>query len=408
MVLHTTDRQERHTFPSLTTDTSFEVEEIECDPTKRGYTQVPNYFAYYWTPLLGAKAALTYERICSFAHGKKDTCYPSISLLADILGMDRHSLTGRRRRDSRPGHRQEYYQEGFLQQLVEAGLLGMETRAHPGGRNYYKFTVVKYPPLLSPEQVAKLSPRQQRRHQDLLDDCGKEREERAPLTPAPRERAPVESPTSSPDLAQEAECRRHQQEVPSSPAACDDGTDVNTQRTKTNNTLSPELSAALPSPEDSVKTFYHQIGQPQISRQKLQDGVKIIASLTSQGFNPVAIVWAMTWIATHQDLFGGKVYSLGLLPTAIGQALEARESEERRHAKRAQQAQAEHQLHAELRRREELDRLYQTLSPTEQAALREVAVKGLLDQGVKPQLLLDSVVKCQVYCLLGERHLTPA
>ncbi|NOT55650.1 MAG: hypothetical protein HOP18_13705, partial [Deltaproteobacteria bacterium] len=119
-------------------------------------------------------------------------------------------------------------------------------------------------------------------------------------------------------------------------------------------------------------------------------------------------VWAMTWIASHQDLFGGKVYSLGLLPTAIGQALEARASEEKRQAKLAQKAKAEQQLSAELRRREELDRLYQTLSPTEQAALREVAVKGLLAQGVKQQLLLDSVVKAQVYCLIGERFLTTA
>ena len=148
MVLSNTDRQEAHTSNSFTADTSFEVEELEFDPTRRGYTQVPNYFAYYWTPVLGAKVALTYERICSFAHGKKDTCYPSISLLADILAMDRHSLTGRMRRDSRPGHRQEYYQPGFLKQLVEAGLLRMERRPHPGGRNHYKFTVVKYPPRL--------------------------------------------------------------------------------------------------------------------------------------------------------------------------------------------------------------------------------------------------------------------
>ena len=61
-----------------------------------------------------------------------------------------------------------------------------------------------------------------------------------------------------------------------------------------------------------------------------------------------------------------------------------------------------------MQRRQELDRLYQTLSPTEQAALREVAVKGLLQQGVKQQMLLDSVVKAQVYCLLGERHFTTA
>ena len=241
MVLSNTDRQEAHTSNSLTADTSFEVEELEFDPTRRGYTQVPNYFAYYWTPLLGAKAALTYERICSFAHGKKDTCYPSISLLADILAMDRHSLTGRMRRDSRPGHRQEYYQPGFLKQLVEAGLLRMETRPHHGGRNHYKFTVVKYPPLLSPDQVAQLSPRQQRRHQALLEDCHKDRADCAQLPPAQGEPPPVESPSSRPALAPEAECRPHQEPVPAPPPAPAVGTDVNTQRTKTTNSLSSRL-----------------------------------------------------------------------------------------------------------------------------------------------------------------------
>ena len=195
--------------------------------------------------------------------------------------------------------------------------------------------------------------------------------------------------------------------MPSPPPPPAVGTHINTQRTEPSNTLSPASPSTLPAAEESVKKFYQQIGQPQISRQKLQDGVKIIANLTSQGFNPVAIVWAMTWIATHQDLFGGKVHSLGLLPTAIGQALEAHEIEERRRAKRAQKAIEDQQLHAEMQRRQELDRLYLTLSPTEQAALREVAVKGLLQQGVKQQMLLDSVVKAQVYCLLSERHLTP-
>jgi hypothetical protein len=382
--------QEWLTIENRTSDGSIEVEEVEFDPTRRGYTQVPNYFSYYWTPLLGAKAALTYERICSFAHGKKDNCYPSIGLLADILAVDRHDLTGRMRRDSRPGRQQEYYQTGFLQQLVEAGLLRIETREHHGGRNHYKFVVVKSPPLLSPDQVAQLPPRLQRKHQDLLNDCQKEREDFARMAVSKKHRGGGGSTGGG-----MTPCQADRDAVSS---------DLNKQRTKKINSLSTDSPATLPAAEERVKTFYQQIGQPQVSRQKLQAGVKTIAELTSQGFNPVSIVWAMTWIATHQDLFGGKVHSLGLLPEVIGQALQAREIEEKRHAKHTQQSREDYQLQAEIKRRQELQHLYQTLTPTEQTALREVAVEGLLKNGFKKQFLLESLVQVEVCRLLSEGH----
>lgn len=380
------DKQDESTIENRMIDGSFEVEEVEFDPTRRGYTQVPNYFAYYWTPLIGAKAALTFERICSFAHGKKQESYPSIGFLADILGVDRHDLTGRIRRDRRPGRQKEYYQKGLIQQLAEAGLLRVQIEEQRGGP-HYKFTVLKYPPLLSPEQIAQLPARLQRKHQELLDRCQKDRE--AFARPAfPMKLQGGDGATGRGVTA---------------PQKGGDGAtgDLNTtELTVQKEHLSPPLS----SEEARVREFYQQIGQPKVSRQKVKAGIQILADLKSQGFSLMDIVWAMTWIVSHQDLFGGKVHSLALLPQVISQALQEREAEKQKETKRQSRAQGDQQLKAERERRQELERLYQSLTPTEQASLREVAVEGLLKNGIKRQFLVEPMIRGEICRLLSEEH----
>ena len=44
---------------SAAVDAPITVETVESDPTRRGYTNIPNYFKYFWVPLLGLKAAAT-------------------------------------------------------------------------------------------------------------------------------------------------------------------------------------------------------------------------------------------------------------------------------------------------------------------------------------------------------------
>ena len=106
----------------------------------------------------------------------------------------------------------------------------------------------------------------------------------------------------------------------------------------------------------------------------------------------------------HQDLFGGKVHSLALLPQVISQALQEREAEKRREIKKHQQSQGNQQLKAEQEHRQELDRLYQSLSPNEKASLREVAVEGLLSSGIEKRFLLEPLIHSEICRLLGEEH----
>lgn len=378
-------RQEERKSETRTHDGSFEVEEVEFDPTRRGYTKVPNYFAYYWTPLLGPKVALTFERLRSFAHGDKEECHPSVGLLADVLGIDRHDLTGRVRRDRREGRQSEYYQKGIFQILAEHGLLRVDIEDGPNGR-HYKFKTLKYPPSLTTEQLAQLPPRLQRKHQALLDRCQKEREEFF--------KPPASYPHKGSDGATEGA-------VTAPDGGCDGATgDLNT----TELTAQKEhLSSPSSSEEVKVREFYQHIGQPKVSRQKVKAGVQILADLKSQGFSLVDIVWAMTWIVSHQDLFGGKVHSLALLPQVISQALQEREAEKQQKAKKQSQAQGDQRLKAEQARRQELDRLYQSLSPNEQAALREVAVDGLLQSGIEQRFLVEPLIRGEVCRLLEAR-----
>lgn len=53
---------------------AIEVEAVEPNPILRGDVRIPNYFKDFWQPLLGHKAAATYEMILRFAYGDSETC----------------------------------------------------------------------------------------------------------------------------------------------------------------------------------------------------------------------------------------------------------------------------------------------------------------------------------------------
>lgn len=376
---------------------------VECDPTRRGYTPIPNYVKHFWTPLMGLKAATVYEMLCSFAHGDKEECHPTVGLLAATLRVDKHDLTGRKRRDRRPGRTSEYYQPGMFEVLEDYGLLRITIE--PGRwKQRYTFNIVKYPPLLSADQLAQLPTLVQERHRRLLVRCQKDQEKWLSAGERrPRHDGKKDVVASSVTLDPVGDAATEQWVTP--PPSVGDAAigDLNIQGTIQLNTLATTLPADMPAAEESVKTFYQQIGQSQVSRQKIKAGVKTVADLKSQGFKLVDILWVMMWITTHQEQFGGAVYSLGLLPLVIGQALASRKSEQKQPTNHTQHAQADRQRQTDLKRQQELEHLYQALASTEQAALREVAVKGLLEQGVKKQHLLDGLVKSEVCRLLASK-----
>jgi hypothetical protein len=163
-------------------------------------------------------------------------------------------------------------------------------------------------------------------------------------------------------------------------------------------------SAILPTAErKQVKDFYSQIGQPRISRQKLEAGVKVLTDLKDQGFSSEEISWGLTWTLNHRDQFGGEIHSLGLLPCVIGQALQEHDEAKRATAKKQQQANEEQRRRAEQTRQQHLEMLYHSLAPTEQAFWKEQAVQTLLQGGIPRRFLSEVLVKAEACRLLGER-----
>jgi len=149
-------------------DAQVEVEVVDLEPTLRGYHVAWNYGTRYWLPLLGPTPWAVWQTLLSFCFGGRDTCWPSINLIADIAaGGNRHLITGRWRGKGESRRRQT----GALEILEEAGLLAIETQ-RAGRQTRYRFHVLREPPILAPGQLAQLPPRLQQIHADLLSRCG--------------------------------------------------------------------------------------------------------------------------------------------------------------------------------------------------------------------------------------------
>ena len=382
---------------SAAADAPITVETIECDPTRRGYTNIPNYFKYFWAPVLGLKAAATYELLCSFAHGTQTQCYPSVGLLADTLGIDRHDLTGRMRRDSRPGHCPEYYQKGTFQILAEHGLCRIIIEERHGTR-HYRFQLRKSPPVLTPEQLAQLPERIQRRHQQLVARCAQEAEVFA--------KPPIVWQSAAEENAETAQPTVPDQGGDAVTGGCDAATaggdavtgDLNT----TDRTAQMEQLSALEAKRaKQVTAFYRALGQPRISRQKREEGMAILEDLAGQGFGEDDIDWTLKWIVRQQEHLG-KVYSLRLVPSVIGQALQEREQAKQAEEKRRRQREAARQVQVLQQRREAQARRYKALPAHEQEDFCQQARQALAASGIKPALMVDGLVRDEAYRLLTQ------
>ncbi len=67
--------------------------------------------------------------------------------------------------------------------------------------------------------------------------------------------------------------------------------------------------------------FYRGLGHSVVSRYKAEKGEDVLRTLEAQGFTPQQLAWGMEWILREQGRFKNGVYSLGLLPKVIHQAL---------------------------------------------------------------------------------------
>ena len=164
---------------------AIEIQAIEPNAILRGDVRIPNYFKDFWQPILGHKAAATYEMILRFAYGERETCTVSLYRLAASLGMTRSELKGRERRaGGHPGVSRDYRQRGTLDALCGAGLLQVQIRGQPG-RQSYLFKILRTPPLLTPAQVRTLPGILQRAHHELMERCRRDLEKRQQMQASP-------------------------------------------------------------------------------------------------------------------------------------------------------------------------------------------------------------------------------
>jgi predicted nucleic acid-binding protein len=157
-----------------------------------------------------------------------------------------------------------------------------------------------------------------------------------------------------------------------------------------------------------VADFYRRLGQPRISKAKLDKGCELLESLTDadgRRFTPEEISAALTWIVSHrEDRFNGKVYSLRLLPEVIGEALQESDRTRKTEQERQRQLEEAERLAAEHERRQRLEARYRSLPLVEQKSLRESATNNLLQRGVSKRLLLETLVMGEVCRLLEEEE----
>ena len=157
-----------------------------------------------------------------------------------------------------------------------------------------------------------------------------------------------------------------------------------------------------------VESFYARVGQPKITRQKKEQGIDILTDLDLQGFSHAEIKVGIEWILHHREEFGGKIYSLGLLPKIIGQALDKSGAEHRREERIQQQHLREQEREKDDARRLRLTKVYDSLLPEKQAILARRAGDNLLGQGVKEEFLLGAIVHAEVLQLVAEEADYPA
>lgn len=148
---------------------------------------------------------------------------------------------------------------------------------------------------------------------------------------------------------------------------------------------------------DTVRTFFAQVGQKRLSKDKVEKSVKVLTALEAEGFSADEINRALAWIVTHRGSKFGEVYSLSLLPHIIGQALQ----EPQEHSPRLPtQLEMHFAPGPEDEWRKDIERVLADMSEADRQTLRERAVDLLAAQQIKPEFMLPGVIKSEMLRLL--------
>jgi len=286
----------------------------DLDSSQLGFCPISNYFCLYWTRILGAKPALLYERIAMHAYGKKETCYPSVELLAAIMGCARGTLTGRERVNKETGVKG--HKEGFLEILKRYGLITMHRR----GKSY-AYQPVKTLPLLSEEQLKTLPPILRKRHEKDVEKL-KEKQERQLEKDKKKQQEDMtrfsqDTTRFSPDMTRIGVTNHTESEIKK--------THSEREVAKINRERAGERGTDFVA---AIHSFYLQQGD-EISSDRVAIETRKITPLRSE-FSDGQIIEAIDWVGNN--LPGGKkVFSIGAyLPCVIDKAIEEQRNKKNR------------------------------------------------------------------------------
>jgi len=160
----------------------FAIELVDFDPRDAGgFTQLTNYDIWFWQPLIGPLPFALWTTLRSFppawnVNTTIRTEWPSIQTLADMCAAtNRQMILGRA---ARPGHARMI---GALEILEKERIVW--TRKWGSGRDtLYRFNVLNKLPILTPPQVAQLTPRLQARHERKITAANVDYEQWQQLT----------------------------------------------------------------------------------------------------------------------------------------------------------------------------------------------------------------------------------
>lgn len=155
---------------------------------------------------------------------------------------------------------------------------------------------------------------------------------------------------------------------------------------------------------DFVRQLYLQLGQKRVAKQKVESGVRILHDLCGQGFNRKEITKALQWVLQNRQRFGDSVYSLGILPHVIGQALQSRTTAPGADtAEKEKEGQVRDEKAAQ-DRRQEFEQRFLALPASRQDELQEQAISRLIGRGYDAKLIriMKSLVRQEVHCMLEE------
>jgi hypothetical protein len=97
-----------------------------------------------------------------------------------------------------------------------------------------------------------------------------------------------------------------------------------------------------------------------------------------------------------QERFSGKIQSLGLIKHVIGEAIKVKTQRDRKTSREQTRKAGERQQNEQSARQKSAVKVLEGLSFSEQEKLRAEVIEALIQQGVKPEFLLEGLVRSEM------------